>query len=253
MNFENKIVLVTGGTRGIGRSIAEKFYAKGANVTIIYNSSEAEAKRLKEKGIAVIKCDISNREEVKKCREEFERRFNRLDILVNNAGIMYLFPFENFDEEKYKRMIEVNLNGTIYVTLEFLNLLKRSISPCIINLASNAGIGTALEGTTYYAITKAGIIILTKRLAFELGKYGIRVNAVAPGWVETDLTTMGRSIDEVERIKEMLRNRTSLKTTGKPDDIAGLVLFLASGEARYITGQIIVADGGRIDNLTHSV
>src|SRR5579875_817530 len=135
MNFENKIVLVTGGTRGIGRSIVEKFYAKGANVTIIYNSSEAEAKRLKEKGIAVIKCDISNREEVKKCREEFERRFNRLDILVNNAGIMYLFPFENFDEEKYKRMIEVNLNGTIYVTLEFLNLLKRSISPCIINLA----------------------------------------------------------------------------------------------------------------------
>jgi len=253
MDFRDKIVLVTGGTRGIGKAISERFFEKGAKVIIFYNSSETEAKKMSEKGIFAMKCDVSKREEVSACFKRIEQEFSKIDILVNNAGIMHLSPFENFDEGKFDEMINVNVKGVIYVTLESLNLLKKSNNPCIINIASNAGIGTALEGTTYYAITKAAVIILTKRLAFELGKYGIRVNAVAPGWVETDLTTKGRKEEEIEKIKEALRNRTSLRMTGKPEDIAGIVLFLASEEARYITGQIIVADGGRIDNLTHSV
>ncbi|MEM3222064.1 MAG: SDR family oxidoreductase, partial [Saccharolobus sp.] len=168
-------------------------------------------------------------------------------------GIMLLMPFEQFDEEKYEKMLRINLNGTIYVTYEFLPLLKNSKNGVIINIASNAGIGTAAEGTTFYAITKAGVIILTKRLAFELGKYGIRVNAVAPGWTETDMTLGGKSEEEIEKLRETFKNKTVLATTGKPEDIANVVLFLASDEARYITGQIIVADGGRIDNLTHSL
>jgi Dehydrogenases with different specificities (related to short-chain alcohol dehydrogenases) len=173
-------------------------------------------------------------------------------VLVNNAGIMHLMPFEEYNEELFNRMIDVNVKGIIYTTLEFLPQLKRT-KGVIINIASNAGIGTAFEGTTYYAITKASVIILTKRMAFELGKYGIRVNAIAPGWVETDMTTANRSPEEVEKVKALVRSRTMLNMTGVPEDIANVTLFLASEDARYITGQTIVADGGRIDYLTHGV
>jgi len=253
MRFKDKIALVTGGTRGIGRAITEGFLNEGAKVIALYNSSEKEAKELEGKGVKTIKCDVGNRNDVRKAKDIVEREFRKIDILVNNAGIMLLMPFEEFDEEKYEKMLRVNLNGTIYVTYEFLPLLKRSKNGVIVNIASNAGIGTAAEGTTFYAITKAGVIILTKRLAFELGKYGIRVNAVAPGWTETDMTLGGKTESEAEKLREIFRNKTVLKTTGKPIDIANIVLFLASEESRYITGQVIVADGGRIDNLTHSV
>jgi len=245
--------LVTGGTRGIGRAITEAFLKEGYKVIVLYRGSEDKAKELREKGAITIKCDVGDRNQVRKVREEVEKITPQLDVLVNNAGIWYLMPFENFDEEKYQEMLRVNLNGVIYVTYEFLPLLKKSRSASIINIASNAGIGTAAEGTTFYAITKAGVIILTRRLAFELGKYGIRVNAVAPGWVETDMTLGGKSEEEKEKLREVFRNKTMLHTTGKPEDIANIVVFLASDKARYITGQVIVADGGRIDNLTHSV
>ena len=245
--------LVTGGTRGIGRAIAEAFLREGYKVIVLYRGSEDKAKELREKGVITIKCDVGDRNQVRKAREEVEKITPQLDVLVNNAGLWYLMPFEEFDEEKYQEMLRVNLNGVIYVTYEFLPLLKRAKSASIINIASNAGIGTAAEGTTFYAITKAGVIILTRRLAFELGKYGIRVNAVAPGWVETDMTLSGKSEEEKEKLREIFRNKTMLHTTGKPEDIANIVVFLASDKARYITGQVIVADGGRIDNLTHSV
>ncbi|WP_184651002.1 SDR family oxidoreductase [Sulfurisphaera ohwakuensis] len=245
--------LVTGGTRGIGRAITEALLKEGYNVAVLYHGSEDKAKELKEKGVLTVRCDVGDRNQVKKAKEEISNHFPRLDVLVNNAGIWYLMPFEQFDEEKYERMLRVNLNGTIYVTYEFLSLLKKSSAASIINIASNAGIGTAAEGTTFYAITKAGIIILTRRLAFELGKYGIRVNAVAPGWIETDMTLGNKSDEEKEKLRELFRNKTVLHTTGKPEDIANIVVFLASEKARYITGQVIVADGGRIDNLTHSV
>ena len=253
MRFKDKIVLITGGTRGIGRAITEGFLNEGAIPIVLYISSDKNAEELKKKGAFTIKCDVGNREEVRKSKQIVEKEFGKVDIIVNNAGIMLLMPFEQFDEEKYEKMLRINLNGTIYVTYEFLPLLKNSKNGVIINIASNAGIGTAAEGTTFYAITKAGVIILTKRLAFELGKYGIRVNAVAPGWTETDMTLGGKSEEEIEKLRETFKKKTVLATTGKPEDIANVVLFLASDEARYITGQIIVADGGRIDNLTHSL
>jgi len=245
--------LVTGGTRGIGRAITEALMKEGYKVIVLYRGSEDKAKELREKGVITIKCDVGDRNQVRKAREEVEKISPQLDVLVNNAGLWYLMPFENFDEEKYETMLKVNLNGVIYVTHEFLPLLKKSKSPSIVNIASNAGIGTAAEGTTFYAITKAGVIILTRRLAFELGKYGIRVNAVAPGWIETDMTLGGKSEEEKEKLRENFRNKTMLHTTGKPEDVANIVVFLANDKSRYITGQVIVADGGRIDNLTHSV
>lgn len=245
--------LVTGGTRGIGRAIVEAFLNEGYKVATLYHGSEDKANELRKKGVLAIKCDVGDRKQVREAKEIIEKEFPELDVLVNNAGIWYLMPFEQFDEEKYERMLRVNLNGMIYVTYEFLPLLKKSEEASIVNIASNAGIGTAAEGTTFYAITKAGVIILTRRLAFELGKYGIRVNAVAPGWIETDMTIGGKSEEEIEKLRENFRNRTMLHTTGKPEDVANIVVFLASKKARYITGQVIVADGGRIDNLTHSL
>ncbi|BCU70902.1 SDR family oxidoreductase [Stygiolobus caldivivus] len=248
-----KYAIVTGGSRGIGRAIAETLNEEGYKTIILYNSSQEKAKELEEKGIITIKCDVSNRDSVKGAKKEVEKITDKIHVLVNNAGLWYLMPFERFDEDKYEKMLKVNLNGLIYVTYEFLPLLKNAGGSSIINIASNAGIGTAAEGTTFYAITKAGVIILTRRLAFELGKYGIRVNAVAPGWIETDMTIGGKSQEEIEKLRENFRNKTVLHTTGKPEDIAYIVSFLASEKARYITGQVIVADGGRIDNLTHSV
>jgi len=203
-------------------------------------------------GVLAIRCDVSRRDEVRKAVEFVRDRLGDANVLVNNAGIMHLMPFEEYNEELFNRMIDVNVKGIIYTTLEFLPQLKRT-KGVIINIASNAGIGTALEGTTYYAITKAAVIILTKRMAFELGKYGIRVNAIAPGWVETDMTTANRSPEEVEKVKALVRSRTMLNMTGVPEDIANVALFLASEDARYITGQTLVVDGGRIDYLTHSI
>jgi len=203
-------------------------------------------------GVLAIRCDVSRRDEVRKAVEFVRDRLGDANVLVNNAGIMHLMPFEEYNEELFNRMIDVNVKGIIYTTLEFLPQLKRT-KGVIINIASNAGIGTAFEGTTYYAITKAAVIILTKRMAFELGKYGIRVNAIAPGWVETDMTTANRSPEEVEKVKALVRSRTMLNMTGVPEDIANVALFLASEDARYITGQTLVVDGGRIDYLTHSV
>ncbi|MCG3109832.1 L-rhamnose 1-dehydrogenase (NADP(+)) [Metallosphaera sp. J1] len=245
--------LVTGGTRGIGRAITEALVNEGYRIAVLYHGSDNRAKELREMGVLTLKCNVGDRAQVSNAKKEIEKEFPRLDALVNNAGIWYLMPFEQFDEEKYEEMIKVNLNGVIYVTYEFLPLLKRSENPSIVNVSSNAGIGTAAEGTTFYAITKAGVIILTRRLAFELGKYNIRVNAVAPGWIETDMTLGGKAPEEGNKLRELFRNKTFLHTTGKPEDIANIVSFLVSKRARYITGQVIVADGGRMDNLTHSL
>ena len=250
--FSNKVVLVTGGSRGIGRAIAEAFLREGARVAVTYARSDDKARELEKSGILAIKCDVSSRDEVRRAAEIVSSKLGDVNILVNNAGVMYLMQFESYDEGLFNRMIDVNVKGIIYTTLEFLPQLKRTRG-VIINIASNAGIGTAWEGTTYYAITKAAVILLTKRMAFDLGRYGIRVNAVAPGWIETDMTTANRSPEDVEKTKALVRSRTMLSTTGVPEDIANVVLFLASDKARYVTGQTVVADGGRIDSLTHGI
>ncbi|BCU66651.1 3-ketoacyl-ACP reductase [Sulfolobales archaeon HS-7] len=245
-------VLVTGSSRGIGRQIAIDLVKRGYIVYGTYNSSKENAQELTQTGIHMEKADVSKREDLARVREKIEGEGITVSGLVNNAGIMKLMNFENYDETAFMEMLKINLMGTIYSTLEFLPHLKRTRGS-IVNIASNAGIGTAAEGTTFYAITKSSVIILTKRLAFELGKYGIRVNAVAPGWIETDMTVTGKSQEEVERIKASFRSKTSLGITGKPSDISPLVVFLLSEDSRYMTGQTIVIDGGRIDNLTHGV
>ncbi|MEM0056953.1 MAG: glucose 1-dehydrogenase [Candidatus Geothermarchaeota archaeon] len=252
VDFSNKIVLVTGGVRGIGRAIAEDFKRCGANVVVTYVKSDAIAKELSEKGIIAYKCDVGDREQVKNLAKFVTSKIGDVDILVNNAGVLHRMDFEEYDEALFNEMINVNLKGVIYTILELLPSLKKK-KGVIVNVASIAGIGVATERTTYYAVTKAAVICLTKRLAYDLSKYGIRVNAVAPGFIETDLTLGGKTPEEAEHIKTSFANKSLLKTTGKPEDVSKLVLFLASDYAKFITGHTYVIDGGRMDYLPHGI
>ncbi|KAA8922106.1 SDR family oxidoreductase [Thermoplasma sp.] len=251
--LEGKNALITGASKGLGRAIAEKFAEEGARVAINYNSDERAALEVKKvTGGEIFRADVSSREQLHRMAEEIHSKMGKIDILVNNSGIWYLMPFDQYDDEKVRRMMDVNLMGSIYTTLEFLPDLKEK-KGTIINIASNAGIGTAAKNTTFYAITKAGIIMLTKRLAFDLSEYGIRVNAIAPGWIETDLTIGGKSSDEIKKLEDDFRSRTTLKMVGKPEYIGNAALFLATKDSEYMNGQVIVIDGGRIDNLTHGI
>lgn len=253
--LEGKLALITGSSRGIGRAIAERFYNEGARIAINYNSNREAAESLKEKlhGSEIFRADISKREDVRRMVNEIHQKMGKIDILVNNAGIMDLMSIEDFDEEKFEHMNKLNVLGPIYAVSETLEDLKESSSGRVINIASNAGIGTAAPGTSFYAITKAAVIMFTKRLAFDLRGTGVRVNAIAPGWINTDLTTGGKDNQTVESMKEFFSSRTTLGMYGNPGHIASVAAFLASTDADYISGQVMVADGGRMDNLTHSL
>lgn len=252
VRLNNKVALITGGSKGIGRSIALKFREEGAQVLITYNTSREMAENLTDKGIEIKKCDVTNRSEVREAVAFAREKFGRLDILVNNAGIMLNMPFEEFDELKVRKMIDTNVMGLIYSTLESLEMLQESQGK-IINIASNAGIGTAFNNTTFYSMTKAAVINLTKRMAFDLSKYRIRVNAIAPGWIETDMTTFARRPEETGRIKEFLKSNTTIGRYGNVDDVSKVAIFLASDDSEYMNGQVLLVDGGRIDYLSHSI
>jgi 3-oxoacyl-[acyl-carrier protein] reductase len=253
--LDGKVAIVTGSSRGIGRAIALEFTREGAKVCINYAKSEDGARQVVKEinslgGEALmIRADVSKLDDVRQLVKGVVDRFGRIDILVNNAAIMLRGDFlETGDEEFYRildRMWEVNVKGVVYCCKEVARHMVRNRYGKIINIASNAGIGTAFPGTTPYAVTKAAVIILTRRLAFELGPYGINVNAIAPGMVLTDMATP-------EGV-ELAKKRSILGRVGNPEDIARLTVFLASDESSYITGQVIVADGGRIDYLTHSL
>ena len=225
-----------------------------ARIAINYNNDERSARDLKDtlNDSEIFKADVSNHEEVKNMVNQIHEKMGPIDILVNNAGMWHLLSWDEFDDAKVNQMVSVNLMGPIYTARECLNDLKKKHG-IIINIASNAGIGTAAKNTSFYSITKAGVIMLTKRLAFDFMDYGIRVNAIAPGWIETDMTVKGKTERERKDIEESFISRTTLKMYGKPEYIAEAALFLATEKSRYMNGQVMVIDGGRIDNLTHSV
>ncbi len=255
MKLENKISLVTGGSRGIGRATAIKFASEGSHIILNYRSNDEEANTtcndIKKFKVNCMKAkyDISRQDEAKELVVESIKQFGGVDILFNNAGIMLT---NTYDIKDFEKMINTNLYSMVYL-IEGLkeNFMKRGGK--IINVSSVAGITTALEGTTYYSITKGAVITLTRRYAYELGKYKVNVNAIAPGYIETDLTKKGKSEDEWKKIVESISKKTILGRIGRPEDIANVALFLASDDSDFITGQIIVADGGRIDYITHSL
>ncbi len=259
----NKVALITGSSRGIGRAIALTFAKEGARVCVNYSRSKDKAEEVVEKiksmgGEAIaIKSDVSNLQEVKAMIRKVVETFGKIDILVNNAGIMHRGTvLESSDEDFYgglDKMWDVNVKGVLYCSREAAKHMAKRRYGKIINVASALGIGLAHVGSTPYAITKMAVIMITKRFAFELGPYGINVNAVAPGPTVTDMMTAGKAPEEVKKSIESNSKKSILGRVADPEDIANAILFLASDESRHITGQLIVVDGGRMDYLPHSL
>ena len=244
--LKDKVAIVTGGTRGIGRAIALKLADHGANIVINYRNSDKEAEELKSilegKGVKVltVKCDISNFEDSKNLMDKCKEVFGKMDILVNNAGITKDTLIMRMKEEDFDNVIDVNLKGTFNCAKHASAIMLKQRFGKIINMTSVVGIaGNA--GQVNYAASKAGVIGLTKSLAKELGSRGITVNAVAPGFINTDMTA---SLSE--KVKEEASKNIPLKRLGDPEDVANLVGFLASDAANYITGQVINVDGGMV-------
>lgn len=242
-----KTVLITGGAKGVGRRIAIDFAKEGYNVFINYNKSEQQAKDLekdlseKECNVCIYKADITNRDEVDKMIDFCISKFGGVDVLVNNAGICKYELFTEFKMEDFKKMIDTNLGGTFNITQSVLKkYMINKKDGSIINISSIWGlVGGSCE--VVYSMTKAGIIGMTKALAKELSLSNIRVNAVAPGCINTDMLK-DFSEDELEQIKSEI----PLNKIGEPEDVSNVVLFLASNKSKYITGQVISPNGGMV-------
>ncbi len=254
-DFKNKVAVVTGSSRSIGRSIALALARGGCAVTINYSKSRDEAdevvnsiRQIGGKAIAV-KCDVSKREEVENLFSATVDAFNKVDILVNNAGVAFGGSLLETTDEAWDIQMAVNLKGVFLCSQVAARYMVERNYGKIVNISSNSGFGIAMDGETSYAVSKAGVIQLTKSSAYDLGKYHINVNCVAPGAVDTVMLKGNRSDEEYEKVLEGRRNRTSLGITGTPEDIANAVLFFASDESRYITGKILLVDGGRRDFL----
>lgn len=242
--LNGKCAVITGASRGIGRAIAIKFASIGANIVINYRNSEAEAQALSEEllslgaEVLIVKADISKFDEAKQLISKAKEKFGAIDIVVNNAGITKDGLVMRMSEEDFDRVIEVNLKGVFNIIRAVSGIMVKQRYGKIINMSSVVGlIGNA--GQLNYCASKAGVIGMTKSLARELGSRGINVNAIAPGFIETDMTS---SLSEKTK-EEILRN-ISLKRIGKPQDIASIAAFLASDDSNYITGQVIAVDGG---------
>lgn len=244
MTIEKKVAFVTGGSRGIGRAIVEKFAEEGYVVGFSYINSKEVANELinelKNKNMEVfaLKFDVSNYVD---CCEKFEyiyEKYGNIDVLVNNAGITKDKLFIRMSEKDFDKVTNTNLKGVFNCIKQVAKKMTKKRSGAIINMSSLAGI-VGNVGQANYSATKAGVIGMTKTLAAELGPYGVRVNAIAPGFIKTDMT------DKIpENIKDKIISSIPLKIIGYPSDIANLAYFLASDQAKYINGQTISVDGG---------
>ncbi|WP_416197454.1 MAG: 3-oxoacyl-[acyl-carrier-protein] reductase [Sporanaerobacter sp.] len=246
MDLKGKTALITGGSRGIGRAIAIELSKQGANIVITYISNEANAKEViaeveknNVKGLA-IKADVSHEKDVNDMIEIVNNEFGLVDVLVNNAGITKDNLLLRMKSEEWDDVINTNLRGVYLCTKAVARGMLKKKSGKIVNIASVVGIsGNAGQGN--YSASKAGVIGFTKSIAKELGSRGINVNAVAPGFVETDMTNILN-----DKIKDEMINSIPLKRAGKPEDVANVVAFLCSEKADYITGQVINVDGGML-------
>ena len=242
--LKNKIALITGAGRGIGRAIAIALANEGAEVVINYNGSEERAKEVKqtieENGgkASIYKCNVSDFVACEAMIKDIVKEYGHLDILVNNAGITKDGLIMKMKEEDFDSVLNVNLKGTFNTIRHSARQMLKQRSGKIINISSVSGI-LGNVGQANYAASKAGVIGLTKTMARELGSRGITVNAIAPGFVDTEMTEVLS-----EEIRENACKQIILGRFGKPEDIANTAVFLASDKADYITGQVISVDGG---------
>lgn len=242
--LKGKCAIITGAAKGIGREIALKYAYEGANIVINYRSSDKEAIELKEEldklgsNTLIVKADISKFDEAENLIKEAKNTFGRVDILVNNAGITKDNLIMRMKEEEFDRVIEINLKGAFNCLRAVTPIMVRQKEGKIINMSSVVGvIGNA--GQVNYCASKAGLIGMTKSLAREIGSKNINVNAIAPGFIDTDMTKV-----LTDDQKKNIMSQIPLKRLGQVEDIANLALFLASDKSNYITGQVIHVDGG---------
>lgn len=244
MDFTNKTAVVTGGSRGIGLAIATKLAQGGANIAILYVGDESEGIKAKEElsqyGTKVEQyfCDVSDFEASQKVVEKVIEEFGGIDFLINNAGITRDKLILNMDEKDFDAVIGVNLKGTFNMIKHIYKHFMKKRFGRIVSTSSIVGLnGNA--GQANYSASKAGIIGLTKSVAKELAGRGVTANAVAPGYIGTDMTNVLS-----DKVKDAMKAQIPAKRIGTPDDVANVVAFLCSDEAAYVTGEVIRVDGG---------
>jgi 3-oxoacyl-[acyl-carrier protein] reductase len=246
MKLKGRAAIITGAARGIGKAIALSFIREGAKVALvdvdkgILETAKNEIKKNREK-VTAIPCDITKSVEVIAMVNQVQKTFGRIDILVNNAGIIRRGTIETVTEEDWDRVIEVNLKGTFNCCKAVVELMKQQGYGKIINVSSIAGKMGDITSAPGYGSSKAGMDALTKTLARQLARYGINVNAVSPHAIETEMSAQWSE----ERRKEIIAS-IPLGRLGKPEDVAEAVLFLASDEASFITGEILDVNGGAL-------
>ncbi|UCH36987.1 MAG: SDR family oxidoreductase [Candidatus Bathyarchaeota archaeon] len=258
--LQKRVAIITGASRGIGRAIALLFAREGASVVVNYHKAKILADEVVQTiqntgGIAfAVQADVGNQEAVHAMVAMTVKRWGTVDILVNNAGLSLPGgPVVEAQVEDLDAMYSTNVKGVLFCSQAVIPYMKKQHYGKIVNISSVAGIGTSiLPGNVLYAGTKGAVNIMTKRLALELGPYGIYVNAIAPGLIRTDMNMAHRTPDEQERFTRYFADRSMLQRVGEPQEIGTVALFLASDASSFLTGQVISVDGGRMDFITYS-
>ena len=257
-SWRDQVALVTGGARGIGRATARLLAQRGAAVCVNYaahaDAAEAVVAEITALGghSVAVPADVAEAAQVEAMVARAETELGPVTILVNNAGVSWRGTLDTYDPEQVARMRRVNVEGLINSTRTVTKGMRERRFGRIVNVSSIAAIGTALPGNAFYAASKAEVAILTKRFAMELGPHNITVNAVAPGFVRTDMTQSGRGAGDWHRTEERFAAKAMMGRIGDPEDIANAVAFLASPESGWITAQILTVDGGRMDYIGHA-
>ena len=247
-DIKGKVAIITGARRGMGRTHALKLSQAGAKV-VVSDISEEDCKivvdEIKNQGGEAIgiKCDVSKKEDVDEMVRKTLENFGKIDILVNNAGICQFKPFLELTEEEWNKTLNINLKGYFLCAQAAAKEMAKRKSGVIVNVASIAmgQVGVGFQNLAHYSASKGGIVAMTETLALELGPLGIRVNAVAPGMIDTPMI---ESMKQDPKTMEETLARVPLHRAGKPEEVSNLVLFLASDESSYMTGSTVVIDGG---------
>jgi 3-oxoacyl-[acyl-carrier protein] reductase len=255
--MHNRTVLITGASRGIGRAVALACGALGAKVAVNYRASEDAAIEVAHnietfgaRAIAV-RADIGDPGQIRSLVEQVSDRLGPIDVLVNNAAVLVPGDLDDFDGPSLESMRRVNVDGVINLTRAVVPGMKHRHFGRIVNISSIAALGTTFPGNTFYAATKAAVIALTRRFALQLGEFGITVNAVAPGFILTDMAEQTMTHDKRSAVVENVARLAMVRRVGRPEDIARVVVFLAAEDAGFITAQVITVDGGRTDYIAH--